>query len=198
MSPSPARHVLRVHFLATRLFEALFFTTTTTSSSSSSSSSSPASIPFFWLGFWFWFIAELFWCCLVLNSSSFYFVSSSLLPLLYHTLPDESLLSLSFFSLIPPFLFFSFPPFLPSSLSLSLSTMSDPEPAVPACSSSPTSVSASESTTAAALNYAFLVHSQKTLTQNLPPRVDNKLLARQKRRRTRYILIPMYLHHPHG
>lgn len=35
------------------------------------------------------------------------------------------------------------------------------------------------------LNYAFLVHSQKTLTQNLPPRVDNKLLARQKRRRTR-------------
>lgn len=39
-----------------------------------------------------------------------------------------------------------------------------------------------------ALNFAFLVHSQKTLTQNLPPRVDNKLLARQKRRRTRYVL----------
>ena len=38
------------------------------------------------------------------------------------------------------------------------------------------------------LNYAFLVHSQKTLTQNLPPRVDNKLLARQKRRRTRYVV----------
>ncbi|OAX81791.1 hypothetical protein ACJ72_03869 [Emergomyces africanus] len=33
-------------------------------------------------------------------------------------------------------------------------------------------------------NYAFLVHSQKTLTLNLPPRVDNKALARQKRRRT--------------
>ncbi|KKZ68372.1 hypothetical protein EMCG_05958 [[Emmonsia] crescens] len=33
-------------------------------------------------------------------------------------------------------------------------------------------------------NYAFLVHSHKTLTQNLPPRVDNKALARQKRRRT--------------
>ncbi|PGH02884.1 hypothetical protein AJ80_08782 [Polytolypa hystricis UAMH7299] len=32
--------------------------------------------------------------------------------------------------------------------------------------------------------YAFLVHSQKTLTQNLPPKIDNKLLARQKRRRT--------------
>lgn len=37
-------------------------------------------------------------------------------------------------------------------------------------------------------SYAFLVHSQKTLTQNLPPRVDNKLLARQKRRRTRWAL----------
>lgn len=57
--------------------------------------------------------------------------------------------------------------------------MSDPDSA-PACSSP------SESA-AAALNYAFLVHSQKTLTQNLPPRVDNKLLARQKRRRTRYL-----------
>ncbi|KLJ05590.1 hypothetical protein EMPG_10923 [Blastomyces silverae] len=33
-------------------------------------------------------------------------------------------------------------------------------------------------------NYAFLVHSQKSLTQNLPPKVDNKALARQKRRRT--------------
>ncbi|ODH26755.1 hypothetical protein ACO22_04440 [Paracoccidioides brasiliensis] len=33
-------------------------------------------------------------------------------------------------------------------------------------------------------NYPFLVHSQKTLTQNLPPRVNNKALARQKRRRT--------------
>ncbi|OJJ51691.1 hypothetical protein ASPZODRAFT_148928 [Penicilliopsis zonata CBS 506.65] len=49
--------------------------------------------------------------------------------------------------------------------------MSDPD-TTPVSSSSP------------ALNYAFLVHSQKTLTQNLPPRVDNKLLARQKRRRT--------------
>lgn len=50
-----------------------------------------------------------------------------------------------------------------------------------AASSSP-SLPATDSN---ALNYAFLVHSQKTLTQNLPPRVDNKLLARQKRRRTR-------------
>ncbi|KAE8386619.1 hypothetical protein BDV23DRAFT_139921 [Aspergillus alliaceus] len=60
--------------------------------------------------------------------------------------------------------------------------MSDQEPSAVPCSSSPPTAQASEST--AALNYAFLVHSQKTLTQNLPPRVDNKLLARQKRRRT--------------
>lgn len=59
--------------------------------------------------------------------------------------------------------------------------MSDPEPSVAATSSSP-SLPAADSN---ALSYAFLVHSQKTLTQNLPPRVDNKLLARQKRRRTR-------------
>ncbi|KAF4276134.1 hypothetical protein CNMCM8812_005343 [Aspergillus fumigatus] len=59
--------------------------------------------------------------------------------------------------------------------------MSDPEPSAAACSSSPPTVQTPESAT---LNYAFLVHSQKTLTQNLPPRVDNKLLARQKRRRT--------------
>lgn len=52
-----------------------------------------------------------------------------------------------------------------------------------AASSSP-SLPATDSN---ALHYAFLVHSQKTLTQNLPPRVDNKLLARQKRRRTRYV-----------
>ncbi|KAK1142655.1 Homeobox protein yox1 [Aspergillus melleus] len=62
--------------------------------------------------------------------------------------------------------------------------MSDPEPSVAARSSSPATAQAPESAAAAALNYAFLVHSQKTLTQNLPPRVDNKLLARQKRRRT--------------
>ncbi|PKY08305.1 putative homeobox transcription factor [Aspergillus campestris IBT 28561] len=61
--------------------------------------------------------------------------------------------------------------------------MSDPEPSVTTFSSSPP-LSTQTSESAAALNYAFLVHSQKTLTQNLPPRVDNKLLARQKRRRT--------------
>ncbi|KAL4810347.1 hypothetical protein BDV18DRAFT_56261 [Aspergillus unguis] len=61
--------------------------------------------------------------------------------------------------------------------------MSDPEPSVITITSSPPSSQASDSA-AASSSYAFLVHSQKTLTQNLPPRVDNKLLARQKRRRT--------------
>ncbi|KAB8338915.1 hypothetical protein FH972_021855 [Carpinus fangiana] len=37
-------------------------------------------------------------------------------------------------------------------------------------------------------SYAFLVHSQDTLPNNLPPSVDNKPLARQRRRRTRYAL----------
>ncbi|RAK71879.1 homeobox domain-containing protein [Aspergillus fijiensis CBS 313.89] len=60
--------------------------------------------------------------------------------------------------------------------------MSDLEhTAEPTCSSSPPSAQTWDATP---INYAFLVHSQKTLTQNLPPRVDNKLLARQKRRRT--------------
>lgn len=36
-------------------------------------------------------------------------------------------------------------------------------------------------------SYAFLVHSQDTLPNNLPPSVDNKPLARQKRRRTRFV-----------
>lgn len=62
--------------------------------------------------------------------------------------------------------------------------MSDPDPSVPACPPSPPAAQVSD-----ALSYAFLVHSQKTLTQNLPPRVDNKLLARQKRRRTRYDIL---------
>ncbi|GES61959.1 homeobox transcription factor [Aspergillus terreus] len=62
--------------------------------------------------------------------------------------------------------------------------MSDPEPSVAASSSPPSTQASDSAAAAAALNYAFLVHSQKTLTQNLPPRVDNKLLARQKRRRT--------------
>ncbi|EED22436.1 homeobox transcription factor, putative [Talaromyces stipitatus ATCC 10500] len=53
---------------------------------------------------------------------------------------------------------------------------------ITASSSSPSQSLTSSSP--ANLHYAFLVHSQKTLTQNLPPRVDNKLLARQKRRRT--------------
>ena len=62
--------------------------------------------------------------------------------------------------------------------------MSDLESSVAVAASSSPSLPAADSNS---LNYAFLVHSQKTLTQNLPPRVDNKLLARQKRRRTRYV-----------
>lgn len=34
---------------------------------------------------------------------------------------------------------------------------------------------------------AFLVHSQESVANHMPPDVDNKALARQKRRRTRYI-----------
>lgn len=34
-------------------------------------------------------------------------------------------------------------------------------------------------------SYPFLVHSTDTLANNRPPNVDNKPLARQKRRRTR-------------
>jgi hypothetical protein len=39
----------------------------------------------------------------------------------------------------------------------------------------------------AAPNGSFLVHSQKTLTPDIPPKVDNKALLRQRRRRTRYL-----------
>jgi hypothetical protein len=35
-------------------------------------------------------------------------------------------------------------------------------------------------------NFAFLVHSQTSLLQDLPPKVDTAMTARQKRRRTRY------------
>lgn len=99
----------------------------------------------------------------------------------------------SFFLTILSFFLLFFPlPIRPKLLSLhpkfwsSCSTMSsDQEASLPATSSSLSLPTAEPSP----LNYAFLVHSQKTLTQNLPPRVDNKLLARQKRRRTRYVSI---------
>jgi len=35
-------------------------------------------------------------------------------------------------------------------------------------------------------HFAFLNHSSSTLPHNLPPKVDDKPLARQKRKRTRY------------
>ena len=37
--------------------------------------------------------------------------------------------------------------------------------------------------------YAFLNHSAATLPNNLPPNVDDKPLARQKRKRTRFELL---------
>ncbi|KAK5010652.1 hypothetical protein LTR28_008521, partial [Elasticomyces elasticus] len=62
-----------------------------------------------------------------------------------------------------------------------------------------TSVAASGSSPVSA-EYAFLVHSQSTLPNNLPPDVDNKPLARQKRRRTspedQAILEAEYLRNP--
>ena len=41
--------------------------------------------------------------------------------------------------------------------------------------------------------HAFLVHSPNTVANDLPPDVDNKPLARQKRRRTRYDFISTFL-----
>ncbi|KAK4997091.1 Homeobox protein yox1 [Elasticomyces elasticus] len=62
-----------------------------------------------------------------------------------------------------------------------------------------TSVAESSSSPVGA-EYAFLVHSQSTLPNNLPPDVDNKPLARQKRRRTspedQAILEAEYLRNP--
>jgi hypothetical protein len=53
-----------------------------------------------------------------------------------------------------------------------------------AMSSSPAPAARSSPTAPTAL--AFLVHSPTTVANSLPPDVDNKPLARQKRRRTRY------------
>jgi len=55
------------------------------------------------------------------------------------------------------------------------------------CSSASDSGGCSSPTIAGGL--AFLVHSPETVQRNLPPDVDNKPLARQKRRRTRYARI---------
>ncbi|KAM5508538.1 Homeobox protein yox1 [Microsporum canis] len=38
-------------------------------------------------------------------------------------------------------------------------------------------------------SYSFLVHSNETLTQDLPPKVDSKVYIRQRRRRTRYVFL---------
>ena len=44
-----------------------------------------------------------------------------------------------------------------------------------------------DSPTSTAYGYAFLNHSSATLPHNLPPNVDDKPLARQRRRRTRFV-----------
>jgi hypothetical protein len=41
-------------------------------------------------------------------------------------------------------------------------------------------------------NYAFLVHSQTSLMQDLPPKVDTAMTSRQKRRRTRCARSTLY------
>ena len=41
-------------------------------------------------------------------------------------------------------------------------------------------------------NYAFYVHSKKTLTEDLPPKVDSKVYVRQRRRRTRYVRASLF------
>lgn len=41
-------------------------------------------------------------------------------------------------------------------------------------------------------SFAFLVHSPDTVANALPPDVDNKPLARQKRRRTRYVVFHQF------
>ncbi|KAJ8612335.1 hypothetical protein MRB53_037545 [Persea americana] len=51
-------------------------------------------------------------------------------------------------------------------------------------SSSPSLLSSSPPTSSDNSSFAFLVHSQDTLPRNLPPAVDNKLLVRQRRKRT--------------
>lgn len=53
-------------------------------------------------------------------------------------------------------------------------------------SASPLEKESSISEASGGSSFAFLVHSQDTLNNNLPPNVDNQPLARQKRRRTRY------------
>lgn len=43
-----------------------------------------------------------------------------------------------------------------------------------------------------ASGYAFLNHSSMTLPNNLPPNVDDKLVARHKRRRTRFVTLQIW------
>ena len=61
-----------------------------------------------------------------------------------------------------------------------------PEPPSDATQSPPSSVDSNA--TSRHSRYAFLNHSAATVNQNLPPTADDKPLARQRRRRTRFVL----------
>ena len=52
--------------------------------------------------------------------------------------------------------------------------------------SNATNSNSQDTSDASQSSYAFLVHSQNTLNNHLPPAIDNQPLARQRRRRTRY------------
>ena len=58
-------------------------------------------------------------------------------------------------------------------------------PPLPSASEGTTTTGSSQSPEG---SYAFLVHSQDSVSRNTPPDIDNQQLVRQKRRRTRYLL----------
>lgn len=65
---------------------------------------------------------------------------------------------------------------------------------LPAMSDSSQPFSSSPSSSSSGI--AFLTHSQTTIASGLPYVIDDKPLARQKRRRTRYIFFPFQLFIP--
>ena len=71
-------------------------------------------------------------------------------------------------------------------------TMSDATPPPLRSSSVPDTqpIEASERVSSNSDVFPFLVHSQESVTNGKPPEVDNGRLARQKRRRTRYVYSP--------
>ena len=78
----------------------------------------------------------------------------------------------------------------PTSQHMSMMPSSDPstESATSACSGSGSSFGSSSGSgqVATSGDHVFVVHSQHSLENKKPPEIDNKTLARQKRKRTRY------------